>query len=105
MTSPRRREWSALSAAAIGLIRIYQWVISPLFPRSCRFAPSCSEYAAEAMSRHGPLAGGVLAARRILRCHPWGGDGYDPVPDRPWRHLRHGSHDHPAGDGHPHPSR
>lgn len=105
MTSPRRREWSALSAVAIGFIRVYQWVISPLFPRSCRFAPSCSEYAAEAMSRHGLLAGGLLATRRILRCHPWGGDGYDPVPDQPWPHRHPTRHDHPAGDGHPHPSR
>lgn len=103
--TPRRRESSALSAVAIGLIRAYQWVISPLLPKSCRFAPSCSEYAAEAMARHGLLAGGVLAARRLLRCHPWGGDGYDPVPDHPWRQLRHACHDHPAGDGHPHPSR
>lgn len=78
---------------AIGLIRIYQWVISPLFPKSCRFAPSCSEYAAEAIRRHGMLAGGWLGLRRILRCHPWGGDGYDPVPDRPWR-AQHCHHRH-----------
>ncbi len=78
---------------AIGLIRIYQWVISPLFPKSCRFAPSCSEYAAEAIRRHGMLSGGWLGLRRILRCHPWGGDGYDPVPDRAWR-AKHCHHDH-----------
>ncbi len=94
-----------LSGLAIGLIRAYQWTISPLLPRSCRFAPSCSEYAAEAVQRHGALAGTALAARRILRCHPWGGDGYDPVPDRPWRLGHADCHHHPAGDGHPHPSR
>ena len=72
--------------AAIGLIRIYQWLVSPLLPRACRFAPSCSEYAAEAIGRHGVLRGGWLAARRLLRCHPWGGDGFDPVPQRHHRH-------------------
>ena len=88
-----------LGALAIGLIRAYQWTISPLLPRSCRFAPSCSEYAAEAMARHGFLAGGWLAARRLLRCHPWGGDGYDPVPDAAWG-RRAADHDHSACDGH-----
>lgn len=100
-----------MGGIAIGFIRIYQWVISPLLPRSCRFAPSCSEYAAEAIRRHGILGGSWLALRRILRCHPWGGDGYDPVPDDPWsgRRCQH----HPAGadsavgacSRHPHPTR
>ena len=72
--------------AAIGLIRIYQWLVSPLLPRACRFAPSCSEYAAEAIGGHGVMRGGWLAARRLLRCHPWGGDGFDPVPQRHHRH-------------------
>ena len=62
------------------LIRIYQLVLSPLFPASCRYAPSCSEYAIEAIGRFGALKGGWLAARRILHCHPWGGSGFDPVP-------------------------
>lgn len=66
-----------------GLIRLYQWVISPVLPPSCRYAPSCSQYAAEAVMRHGALRGGWLAVRRLLRCHPWGGAGFDPVPDRP----------------------
>ena len=73
-----------LQAAAIVLlvlIRGYQLLISPLFPPSCRYMPSCSEYARQAVRRHGPLAGGWLAARRLARCHPWGGFGYDPVPD------------------------
>lgn len=90
--------------AAISLIRVYQWVVSPLLPQSCRFAPSCSEYAAEAIGRHGALAGGLLAVRRLLRCHPWGSDGYDPVPDHPWPQRRGCGHPHAADDGHPHPS-
>ncbi len=64
------------------LIFAYRWTLSPLLPMSCRFAPSCSSYAAEAIAEHGALAGGWLALRRIARCHPWGGDGYDPVPLR-----------------------
>ncbi|MQX35413.1 membrane protein insertion efficiency factor YidD [Roseospira navarrensis] len=64
-----------------GLIRLYQLFISPLIGPSCRFSPTCSNYAMEALARHGVFAGGWLAARRILRCHPWGGMGYDPVPE------------------------
>lgn len=63
------------------LIRLYQLVLSPLFPPSCRFTPSCSYYAMEAIGRHGPVYGLWLAIRRIARCHPWGGQGVDPVPD------------------------
>jgi putative membrane protein insertion efficiency factor len=66
---------------AIGCIRFYQWVLSPLLPRSCRYWPSCSAYAAEAIERHGLARGGWLALRRLARCHPWGGWGWDPVPD------------------------
>jgi putative membrane protein insertion efficiency factor len=66
-----------LSAAILA----YRWLLSPVLPRSCRFEPSCSAYALEAVRRHGALAGGCLAVRRILRCHPWGGQGYDPVPE------------------------
>lgn|GEM_PF-1425621 len=62
------------------LIRAYQVVLSPLLGQSCRFTPTCSAYALEALDRHGLLRGGWLAAWRILRCHPWGGMGYDPVP-------------------------
>lgn len=64
----------------LGLIRAYQLVLAPVLPPSCRFEPSCSHYAAEAIATHGPLRGAGLAARRLLRCHPWGGAGYDPVP-------------------------
>lgn len=61
-------------------IRFYRCCISPMTPPSCRFVPTCSEYALEALRKHGPLKGLYLAVRRILRCHPWGGHGYDPVP-------------------------
>lgn len=69
-----------LRAVLIGLIRFYRSAISPWTPASCRFHPTCSAYALEAVERHGALRGGWLAARRLLRCHPWGGSGYDPVP-------------------------
>lgn len=61
-------------------IRFYQRYISPLTPPSCRFTPTCSAYALEALRKHGPWKGTWLAVRRLLRCHPWGGHGYDPVP-------------------------
>jgi uncharacterized protein len=69
-----------LSCALQTMIRCYQLFISPLFLPSCRYLPSCSDYAAEAIGRHGALAGLGLALRRLARCHPWGGSGYDPVP-------------------------
>mgnify|MGYP003312530283 FL=1 len=62
------------------LIKFYQLCISPLKPPVCRFTPTCSQYALEAFRKYGPLKGLWLSARRILRCHPWGGGGYDPVP-------------------------
>lgn len=74
----------ALSAGAGWLlilpIRVYQKCISPLLPSACRFTPTCSQYAVEAIRKHGPVRGLWLALRRIARCHPWGGSGYDPVP-------------------------
>ncbi|UCG74601.1 MAG: membrane protein insertion efficiency factor YidD [Gemmatimonadota bacterium] len=61
-------------------IRAYQVAISPLLPGACRYSPTCSQYALEAVSRHGAARGSWLALRRLLRCHPFGGVGYDPVP-------------------------
>ena len=63
-----------------GFVRAYQLVLSPLLGRQCRFLPTCSHYAMEALERHGALKGGWLALRRILRCHPFAAAGYDPVP-------------------------
>jgi putative membrane protein insertion efficiency factor len=61
-------------------IYFYKYFISPLTPASCRFLPTCSDYALQAIKKYGPFKGGYLAIRRILRCHPWGGHGFDPVP-------------------------
>jgi len=78
MTGKRSDPASLLLRA---LIRGYQLLISPILPpNSCRFLPTCSHYGMEAIERHGPLAGSWLTLRRLLRCHPWGGSGYDPVP-------------------------
>ena len=73
---------------AIIPIRIYQYIISPLLPTSCRHVPSCSQYAIEALKVHGIFRGTYLAANRILRCHPWGSHGYDPVPPKPYRIIK-----------------
>jgi uncharacterized protein len=69
-----------LARALILVIRGYQAGISPFLPAACRFQPTCSQYAAEAIGRYGAGRGGWLATRRLLRCHPWGGSGPDPVP-------------------------
>ena len=61
-------------------VYFYKYCISPLTPASCRFVPTCSEYALQAIKKYGPFRGVYLAARRIFRCHPWGGSGFDPVP-------------------------
>ena len=79
----------------IGLIRVYQLVISPLTPPSCRYYPSCSAYALTSLRRFGPIKGTWLAARRLLRCHPWAAGGVDHVPERP----RRPSHTAPSGQG------
>lgn len=73
---------SVVTAALILPIRFYQLAVSPLFPAACRYTPTCSAYAIEALRVHGPMRGLWLALRRISRCHPWGGSGYDPVPPR-----------------------
>jgi hypothetical protein len=62
------------------LVRAYQLAISPMFPRTCRFEPSCSHYALDALQSHGPARGAWLSVKRIARCHPFGGWGWDPVP-------------------------
>ena len=64
----------------IALIRFYQGAISPLTPPSCRFVPTCSQYGIEAIQKYGALKGGWLTLKRLSRCHPWGGSGFDPVP-------------------------
>ena len=70
-----------LSQPLLALVWFYSTLISPLLGTNCRFEPSCSQYAREALLQHGAWRGSYLACRRILRCHPWGGNGYDPVPD------------------------
>lgn len=69
-----------MSRILIILIRFYQLAVSPWLAPRCRFMPTCSSYAIEAVKKHGALKGARLAAKRIARCHPWGGSGYDPVP-------------------------
>ncbi|HMH22603.1 MAG TPA: membrane protein insertion efficiency factor YidD [Puia sp.] len=64
----------------VALIRVYQWVISPLIGPKCRFTPTCSHYAIEALKKYGIFKGAWLSLKRIARCHPWGGHGVDPVP-------------------------
>ena len=86
MQSPNfwQRLWSyvkrGLALPFILLVRFYQLCISPLKPPCCRFTPTCAQYAIEALRKHGPIKGLYLTVRRLLRCHPWGGSGYDPVP-------------------------
>ena len=69
-----------LSYPLVLLIRGYQLIIRPWMPKMCRYTPSCSQYGIEALQKHGPLKGLWLTAKRIGRCHPYGGHGYDPVP-------------------------
>ncbi|MGC6285158.1 MAG: membrane protein insertion efficiency factor YidD [Polaribacter sp.] len=64
------------------IIRFYQTVISPLTPPTCRYSPTCSQYSLEALKKHGLFYGGWLAIKRIISCNPWGGSGYDPVPEK-----------------------
>lgn len=78
----------------LALIRIYQLSFSMLFGRSCRYLPTCSDYASEAIEKHGAWRGFLLGLARVSRCHPWGGDGFDPVPDiyegPVWRQRKRG---------------
>ncbi|MFO1261304.1 MAG: membrane protein insertion efficiency factor YidD [Sphingomonadaceae bacterium] len=69
-----------ISRLLILLVRFWQWGPSRLIPPTCRYSPSCSHYAIGALQKYGPIKGSWLALKRLLRCHPWGGSGYDPVP-------------------------
>jgi len=69
-----------LSFPFIVLIKLYQWILSPLLGPKCRFSPTCSQYGLEAFKKYGPLKGLWLTIKRVSKCHPWGGHGYDPVP-------------------------
>jgi len=80
MANPRR---SIFAWPLIQLVRLYRIAISPWLRTNCRFNPTCSNYAIEALQIHGAMKGSWLATKRIGRCHPWGGSGYDPVPERP----------------------
>jgi putative membrane protein insertion efficiency factor len=62
------------------LIKLYQWILSPLLGPKCRFTPTCSNYGLKALRKYGPIKGLWLTAKRLSKCHPWGGNGYDPVP-------------------------
>jgi uncharacterized protein len=75
-----KKFFQLLAIPLIVLIKIYQLIVSPLFPPSCRFSPTCSHYSLEALKKYGILKGTWLGFNRIIRCHPWGGSGYDPVP-------------------------
>jgi putative membrane protein insertion efficiency factor len=89
----------------LSLLRLYRAIISPMYGPTCRFYPSCSEYALIAVDRHGVIRGGWLAIRRLLRCHPWNPGGVDPVPPREGRSHRTGSANSPESpDSTPAPS-
>ena len=81
---------AAAVAVGIGLVRLYQWTLRPFIGSHCRFWPSCSEYAVEALRVHGAARGSALAAKRILRCNPWHEAGVDPVPGVDRGHCRNG---------------
>ena len=71
------------ATCCVMLIKAYRLIISPWFPATCRFTPTCSTYAMQAIGRHGVWRGGGLALKRLLKCHPWGASGFDPVPEKP----------------------
>ena len=75
-----------IKSLMIKMIRGYQRFISPMLPNVCRFRPTCSEYFIEALQIHGIFKGSLLGIKRILRCHPWGGSGFDPVPEKNKKH-------------------
>jgi len=69
-----------MKGAAVLILRMYQIAVSPYLPSACRYTPTCSHYSQEAIQRHGVIMGGWMGMKRLARCHPWGGKGYDPVP-------------------------
>jgi putative membrane protein insertion efficiency factor len=75
-----------LTMPFVFLIRVYQVVLSPILPSACRYTPTCSQYTLEALKTHGLIKGGWLGAKRIVSCNPWGGKGYDPVPEKSCSH-------------------
>lgn len=81
-----------MKTVLVGILRAYQLLLSPMLGQNCRFYPSCSHYAIEALRSHGAARGGLLALRRVCRCHPWNEGGLDPVPPAP-------SHSHSAARG------
>jgi uncharacterized protein len=90
----KRQATGSAALILLGLIRFYQMTISMVLGRRCRYLPTCSDYASEAIRRHGAWAGFWLGLARVSRCHPWGGEGLDPVPEkfpsndwRAWRHV------------------
>jgi len=90
----KRQGRGPVALALLALIRFYQLTVSSVLGRRCRYLPTCSDYAMEAVRLHGAWAGFWLGLSRVLRCHPWGGDGFDPVPEhfprhdwRAWRHV------------------
>jgi putative membrane protein insertion efficiency factor len=90
----KRQANGPVALVLLGLIRLYQLTVSVVLGRQCRFMPTCSDYAAESIRLHGAWAGFWLGLARVLRCHPWGGEGFDPVPRefpkadwRAWRHV------------------
>jgi putative membrane protein insertion efficiency factor len=90
----KRQPTTLVVAGLLGLIRFYQLTVSSVFGRRCRYLPTCSDYAMDAIRLHGAWAGFWLGLARVARCHPWGGEGFDPVPTdfprhdwRAWRHV------------------
>jgi putative membrane protein insertion efficiency factor len=97
-TSEMERNGSAVVRGAIFLIELYRHMISPMRLPTCRFSPTCSEYAVEALSEYGLLRGGGLTVVRLLKCGPWHRGGWDPIPERRSALHAHGSEDAPAAD-------
>jgi uncharacterized protein len=73
-------EQTAMKFLLISLVKVYQAILSPYLPNSCRYTPTCSQYMIQAISKHGTFRGGWMGIKRLARCHPWGGSGFDPVP-------------------------